>query len=344
MAEDYSRQGNNQTAFKIMHNLNEAYRKSGQEPNQNYVNFEDIYRIYSEQPAFSVTKPRHDTFATLYYKYYNDLKGKKHKNLYIGTQLNGKDMKVILDTGAGINMMTRDVAESIGARIIKTKGLQFNGLGIGTSGEVAFVDSIKLGDVTFRNVPFFVDDFRTGNEIVDAKLEEIGFNCVIGNQMMMPLGEICFDFKNMQLIIPYAMSAKPAFAPNFFYSPEHSFIVQITDGLSGNRIQALWDSGASETSLKYHYYKNHESLFADKVANDSINAAGIGGVHTGIKVIPTDWSYEIAGNEYKSDSIYVEAVRVQDKDSYDCLFGLQTMTCHNKMRLNFKDMWIRFEE
>ncbi|HCD78054.1 MAG TPA: hypothetical protein DEQ27_07140, partial [Prevotella sp.] len=34
----------------------------------------------------------------------------------MGTQFNGKDMKVIFDTGAGINMITRDVAESVGAR------------------------------------------------------------------------------------------------------------------------------------------------------------------------------------------------------------------------------------
>lgn len=343
MAEDYSRLGNNKTAFKIMHNLNEAYRQSGVEPNQNYVNIEDIYRVYSEQPAFSVTKPRHDTSASLFYRYYSDQQGKSHKNLYIGTQFNGKDMKVIFDTGAGINMITRVVAENVGARIIKTKGIQFNGFGIGKSEEIAFVDSIKLGDVTFRNVPFFIYDFKTNNEKVDEKLKEIDINCVIGNQMMMPLGEICFDFKNMQLTIPHTMSAEPAFAPNFFYSPEHLFMVQITDGLSGNRIKALLDSGASETNLKYHYYKNHENLFAGRVANDSINVGGLGGAHIGIKVLPTYWSYEIAGNEYKADSIYIEITSIQNNDSYDCLFGLQTMTCHNKMRLNFKDMWMRFE-
>lgn len=173
MAEDYSRLGNNQTAYKIMHNLNEAYRKAGVEPNKNYASIEDVYRIYSEQPAFSVSKLQHDTFAALYYCLYNDQKGKKHKNLYIGTRFNGKDMKAVFDTGAGINMMTREVAESVGAKIIKTKGIQFNGFGLGTSGEIAFVDSIKLGEVTFRNVPFFIDDFKTGNETVDAKLKEI---------------------------------------------------------------------------------------------------------------------------------------------------------------------------
>lgn len=73
------------------------------------------------------------------------------------------------------------------------------------------------------------------------------------------------------------------------------------------------------------------------------NVGGIGGVHIGIKVIPTDWSYEIAGNKYKSDSIYIETTPIQDNDSYDCLFGLQTMTTHDKMQLNFKDMWVKFE-
>ncbi len=343
MAEDYSRLGNNEMAFKIMHNLNEAYRKSGVEPNPNFVGFEDIYRIYSEQPAFFVTKPQYDTSAALSLYKYNDSKGKTHNMLYISSLFNGKDMKAIFDTGAGINMMTKEVAEKIGARIVSIKGLQFNGFGMGTSGEIAFVDSVKIGDATFHNVPFFIDDFKTGNEKADKKISDINFNCIIGNQMMMLLGEICFDFNRMQLVIPSVVSAKPAFAPNFFYSQDHLIIMTITDGLSGNAVKANLDTGSSNTVLTCSYYLNHKDLFTGKVASDSINVAGLGGAHTNIKVIPTDWSYGIAGKAYKCYSIYVETSQVQDKNSYDCLFGLQTMTCHNKMRLNFKDMWIRFE-
>lgn len=344
MAEDYSRLGNNETAYKIMHNLNEAYKKAGVKPYQTYIGFEDAYRIFSEQPVFSVVKPQHDTHADLSYYQYNDSKNKSQKMLYINTQFNGKDLKAVFDTGAGINMMTIEVAESVGARILKAKGLVFNGLGAGTTGEIAYIDSLKLGDVTFRNIAFFIDDFKTENDKANNKIKEIDFNCVIGNQIMMSLGEICFDFNKMQLVIPYAMSAKPTFAPNFFYSANHQFITKIKDNQSGKWINALWDSGSSATLLTYCYYKNHESMFAGKIAKDSINVAGLGGAHTGIKIIPTEWSYEIAGNKFKHDSICVETVPVQGMDSFDCLFGLQTMASNNKMRMNFKDMWIRFEQ
>ena len=344
MAEDYSRLGNNETAFKIMHNLNEAYRKSGVEPYQAYVGFEDAYRIFSEQPTFSVVKPQHDTYAVLSLCKYADSNCKTHSMLNIYTQFNGKDMKAMFDTGAGINMMTRVAAESVGARIIKTKGLVFNGLGTGITGEIAFVDSIKIGDVTFRNFPFFIDDFKAENDKANKKIKEIELNCIIGNQMMMSLSEICFDFNKMQLVIPCDMSIRPAFAPNLFYSADHQLIVNIKDNRTGCWINALLDSGSAATLLTYHYYKNNENLFAGKTAKDSISIAGVGGAQTGIRIIPTDWSYEIADNKFKHDSICVETDPVQNMDSYDCLFGLQTMTCHNKMRLNFKDMWMRFEE
>lgn len=344
MAEDYSRLGSNDMAYKIMHNLNEAYRKSGVEPYQTYAGFEDAYRIFSEQPAFSVVKPQYDTHADLSYFQYNNSKNNSQKMLYISTRFNGKDLKAVFDTGAGINMMTREVAESVGARTIKTKGLVFNGLGIGTSGEIAFVDSITLGDVTFRNVPFFIDDFKIENDKANKKIKEIDFNCVIGNQMMMALGEIYFDFNKMQLVITSKMSEKPDFAPNFFYSANHQFVMKIKDNLSDKRIDAILDSGSPATLLTYRYYRNNESLFAGKTAKDSISMGGLGGAHTDIRIIPTEWSYEIAGNKFRHDSICVLTEQIHDMGSYDCLFGLQTMASHNKMRINFKDMWIRFEE
>ena len=68
----------------------------------------------------------------------------------------------------------------------------------------------------------FLSSMRTDNPLANKKLEELGYECVIGNQTMMPLGEICFDFDRMQLVIPASYTPKPAYAPNFYRSPQRT--------------------------------------------------------------------------------------------------------------------------
>ena len=94
---------------------------------------------------------------------------------------------------------------------------------------------------------------------------------------MMPLGEICFDFDRMQLVIPASYTPTPAYAPNFYRSPQRLFHLSLTDGRSGRNIDAIVDTGASGTILTNRYYKKNKNCFAGRTATDSLRTAGVGG-------------------------------------------------------------------
>lgn len=70
--------------------------------------------------------------------------------------INGKEVKCNYDSGAGINIMTTKFAEHIKATVIQTKNIQMLGMSYVDSKGLVVVDSLKLGDLVYRNVPFLL--------------------------------------------------------------------------------------------------------------------------------------------------------------------------------------------
>ena len=339
MAEDYATLGHYDKASALLHSLNEAYRKGGQAVNPVFEAYEDIYSKLSKCGTFSVERPNNNVSVPLLTHTGNR---KNPEMMFVMANINGKEVKCNYDSGAGINVMTTKFAEHIKATVIQTKNIQMLGMSYADSKGLVVVDSLKLGDLVYRNVPFFVVDMRTDNPLANKKLEELGYECVIGNQTMMPLGEICFDFDRMQLVIPASYTPTPTYAPNFYRSPQHLLHLSLTDGRSGRKIDAIVDTGASGTILTNRYYKKNENCFTGRTATDSLRTAGVGGVNV-VKTIPVSWTFTLAGEQYTETNIPVVTSSEQNEE-YDCRIGLPTLMAHRKFIINFKNMWMRFED
>lgn len=339
MADDYATLGQYDKAAALLHSLNEAYRKGGQPVNPVFEGYEDIYSKLSEYGLFTVNKFNHDVHVPLF-THTGDRK--KPEMIFVKANINGKEVKCNYDTGAGINIMTSKFAGHIGAKVIQTKSISMLGMSSAKSIGIVVVDSLKLGELVYRNVPFVVVEMRTDNIEANKKLEELGYECTIGNQTMIPLGEICFDFDKMQLVIPTSETSVPAFAPNFYRSTQRLLLMSLIDELSGKRIDTFVDTGASSSILTNRYYKKNKEYFDNKTATDSLRTAGIGGINI-VKTIPVSWSYALADKKYTETNIPV-VVSSEQNEEYDCRIGLPTLMSHKKFIINFKKMWMNFED
>lgn len=76
--------------------------------------------------------------------------------MFIMANINGQEVKCTYDSGAGINVMTTKFAERIKATVIQTKNIQMLGMSYAESKGLVVVDSLKLGDLVYRNVPFLL--------------------------------------------------------------------------------------------------------------------------------------------------------------------------------------------
>ena len=286
--------------------------------------------------GFQVIKPAKEIRIPFSY-----LSGKRENPglICLSAQIHGETVRVNYDTGAGANVISEEMARKL--KLYDFAGTQIGGVSQVNS-KFAIVDSVCLGEIVYRNVPFQIIDFSTGNTEADVQLKEIGLHCVLGTPTMMPLGEIQFDFANCNLIVPEKISAKPSYAPNIYRSAGNAFVLSLYDCKSQADIDAHLDSGAAYHGLTFKYFDRNRGLFEGLVPTDTLRYAGAGGVSSA-KIRYTDMHYKIGDRTVKSDSVRVAMEGDLQGEEFDMLYGLPEMTAFDKMILNFKDMWLRME-
>lgn len=337
MADDAARSGNPEYAGQILHAYNEACKQAGLS-DMNFEGLEQQYNALAGCGGFKVERPKNDVSIPLVYYSGNR---KDPVSVYVNAEINGKEMRCNYDTGAGVNVMSHELASELGINPIDSADIKVKGVNTITS-KFAIVDSIKLGDIVYRNVPFQIIDFSTGNAEADAKMRETGLQCVLGSQTMMPLGEIWFDFASSCLIVPAEPSPKPDYAPNMYRDAANYFVVNVYDYASDSNIEAVLDTGASYGGHTFKYYDKNRSLFEGVVPADTIRYAGAGGVGYS-KVCYKDMQYNIGGQTLRSDSASVSMEGTIQGETHDMLLGLPDMTKFDRMIINFTDMWVKFE-
>ena len=338
MSDNLARLGHFDEASAILHAFNKAVADAGLPVNEQYINFEHQYRVLHQFGGFSMQRP--DKTVKIPLRYHSNL---REDPVMIFTQvvMNGETVDVTYDTGAGVNVISSEKAIEIGAHIIDSIGIDVHGISPQSS-QFAIVDSIRLGGILYTNVPFQVVDFATGDEEADFKRKEIDFQCILGSQTMMPLGEIQFDFEQGQLIIPNKPSVTPNFAPNMYRSESNQFIVDLYDYTSKDVIDALLNTGASYSMLTSTYYNKNENIFKDVVPTNTIRYAGGGGVNYA-KTFNTSMKYKVGDRIAYIDSINVAIDEGEKGFKSDFLFGLNALTLFDKVTINFTDMWIKMD-
>lgn len=337
MADDAARSGYPEYAGQILHAYNEACRQAGLS-DMGFEELEQQYNALARCGGFKVEKPGKDVKIPLIYHTGNR---KDPVSISVNAEINGKKASFNYDTGAGVNVMSHKLANELGINLLDSAGIKVKGVTTMTS-RFAIADSIKLGDIVYRNIPFQIIDFSTGNTEADAKMRETGLQCVLGSQTMMPLGEIWFDFESSCLVVPAEPSSKPDYAPNMYRDAANAFVVNVYDYASDSNIEAVLDTGASYGGHTFKYYEKNRSLFEGIVPTDTIRYAGAGGVGYS-KVCYKDMKYNIGGQTLRSDSTTVSMEGSIQGEAHDMLLGLPEMTKFDRMIINFTDMWVKFE-
>ncbi len=340
MADDLGKLNRYEDAANLLASLNKSTVDAGQNPDPMYTGFENQYRAIAKAGGQSMSRPDTDVVVPMKFAT-ND--NQEPLMLFVPANLNGKLIPVTFDTGAGVNVMTKRMAEQVGARYIEGAGLVLDGIAGKERGEFALVDSLALGAIVYRNVPFQVIDLSGGDEDVARKLEEIGMTCIVGSSLMMQLGEICIDYSDMMLRIPAGESLSPDFAPNMYRSSENQLILAIKDMASGKSIDADFDTGASYTSLTKRYHERFEEHFTGSpMLTDTLRVGGVGGGVTH-QTVKYGWSYSLGDSAEQTLNVDVITSGSPDADSYDVLWGLDCQTKFKRLVVNFTNMWVKAE-
>lgn len=158
MSDDAARLELWNDAYQMMHAYNTALTQAQVPTEPLFVATENQYAALRDAGGFQVIKPAKEIRIPFSY-----LSGKRENPglICLSAQIQGETVRVNYDTGAGANVMSEEMARKLNLKLYDFAGTQISGVS-NVNSKFAIVDSVCLGEIVYRNVPFQIIDFFNG--------------------------------------------------------------------------------------------------------------------------------------------------------------------------------------
>jgi len=163
----------------------------------------------------------------------------------IEVEVNGVKKRFLIDTGAGLTVLSSDFAEACG---VKSAGGETAKAGTATDVKVsirpAVINKMSVGGLTYRNHPCIIIDKR------DLEIKLLGFikilkiDGIIGWNAVQQL-DLTLDYRNKKVRIEKPVPSAAGLERNFFWL---GYPVVKTAAVSGRPLFFGLDTGANRTS------------------------------------------------------------------------------------------------
>lgn len=254
--------------------------------------------------------------------------------MYIPVRINGKEERFILDSGCPTSaFFSERMAQKYNVRTV-FDSLIVNGTGTGY-GRLGFLDSIKVGDMTLKNLLITV---VPSNPSVDSIFR---VDAVLGQPIMKLAGEIQIYPQKKKVIFPIHHTPLPQSGRNMIIHASHPYIK--TYHLD-ERLIMHFDTGNSSSNLHYNFYEKNKNEIEKLGTKYSRLSGGYGSV--GMKEFYRLPSFELKiGNtvfNMKNMEISTEPVFVSQGNENGAL-GMAFIKLFDKVTVNFDQMFVDVE-
>ena len=248
-------------------------------------------------------------------------------------QVNGRQAKITIDTGAGVNVITDSLAH-----VYELELLDANATATGvesSSGRYAIAKELKLGNITVNDVPFYVIDISSHHEEADKYINVLEF--IVGSELMLQLKDVTIDFADMGITAPKNVAEPTNVRPNMCFSSGMNFLTFAEINRQPSLIKL--DSGdAAYGRLNKDFFVANKEYLTSNCPSDTIRQAGVGGVWSVLCYKLPDATLTIGGNSVKVPSIPVQTEQQNNNYMEENNLGLKSMMRFRKVRVNLVDM------
>lgn len=252
----------------------------------------------------------------------------------IKVNVNNFEEDFIFDTGANFSTVSKSFALKLGLKFIKGT------IEVGTStdkkvkSEIAYADSLRIGNLNFENVAFLV--------LPDEDLTFAGGMYVINGIIGFPV------IKEMKEII---LSEKEIFIPAETKESSYNnlsldgFIPLVETIVNSDTLIFSFDTGARSTIMYFPYYEKYKTVIDSVYKMEDIKFAGAGG-ETVIKGFNlNEMDFHIASGQTILNDVSLLSKHIKDNDEYVYgNLGGDFIGKFSKMIINFDKMYVEFEK
>lgn len=199
--------------------------------------------------------------------------GKRGVCMMLPSMVNGVAQDIVFDSGAGVNVVGVSAAKRLGLDIYDV-GTRMTGFGT-QQGGLAVAKEIVLGNITMKNVPFYVMDISSGVDSIDVYMKHL--DMILGVEFIRSAKEFHIDFVRSAIVIPDETTSLAADElPNMCYGVNGLFGVEAE--IEGIPRLIHLDTGAPSGGLTGRYYALYGDSIATHCVPDTVRMAGAGGV------------------------------------------------------------------
>lgn len=223
------------------------------------------------------------------------------------------------------------------------------GIGGMKQGYYAMADTLRIGGMTWINVPFYVVDLQTGHAEADRLGKDLQLPPVIGLPILLRMQEIQLDFARREFVIPAVPTPSPLRESNMIRTDSECLQVKVADE-TGAPLYFHFDTGSYYTNMQPAWYGRHRKEVEAVGIPDSLRQAGIGGVSITRSYILPQKKFRIGSGTAVLDSVGVNTgidlhTGQLDKAAFsngqeDGFLGLNLLEKFSKVIINLKDMYL----
>lgn len=254
--------------------------------------------------------------------------------MFVPVQIGGKEYRFIFDTGAGSTFVSQRFADEIGVRIISDSTMINNSMEGGAYGKSGIIDSMNIGDITFKNPILTISPL---NPAVDSVYQ---VDAVLGADFMRLVGEVNIYPHQGKIVFPVKQTPLPSTGKNMLLL-NGGMRLRLYSGKE--RLNFVFDTGNVRGDLFNAYYAKHKERIEKEGVKDTILVGGFGFVDNReilrLKSVPM---------RIGDTSFYMESISVEfdgndqgiDKTGEDGALGMDFIQLFGKIVINFKDMFV----
>lgn len=220
--------------------------------------------------------------------------------MMIPAVVNGKKQDIVFDSGAGVNIVSTSTAQRLGLDFYNI-GTQMTGFGT-QQGGFAVAKEIAMGNITVKNVPFYVMDISSGVDSIDVHMKHL--EMILGVEFIQSVKEFHLDFARSAIVIPNnTTSFAEGNLPNMCYGTSGLFCVEAE--IEGVPRLIHLDTGATSSVLTTRYHAQYSDSIATNCVTAITRMAGAGGVSIENGYILNEVNIGVGGVSYTFPTIFV---------------------------------------
>lgn len=341
---DLARVGNYAEAAQLLTSIAEAIRPYAETPSLNMLEqFAALYTALSAYHPYQLSFPADASMGVVPFKLGGIGPEKKQQQVIqlLGSTINGKDADIKFDTGAGVNIISEELAAQYDLVPLDVP-LDVKGLGTQT-GRFMLAREMKIGNITVTDVPFLVVSLLTGNAKADKYFKDI--NLVVGCELMQKLKDLTLDFRRNEILVPSVAPARSGAKPNMCFSSGMGLLAKAT--IKGTPLTTLIDTGnPNYVSLVNTFLEKNEAYVRTQGKKGSSRLAGLGGVKVDKYYRLSDMPLTLGGNSAVVP--IVDIARTSGRKSASATdannnLGLSSLMLFGKVRFNLVDFVLTTE-